>query len=207
MLDPDIVISYIQNFLSDWGLFFVFFIAFLESLVLIGSYIPGTIIVFGALSTMSSNITEFIFAGLLATLGIYLGYAIDFYIGRKYGKKIIIYLNIEKYSEMIKDKIHKKGLIFSFLFFCLPGVGGGGSLASLIMGSMHLDYKKFISIVLPSVVIWNMIWGILIYYFGSILVESIIRYLPFVIISVLLIIMYKNRQNILEEFKNNISKK
>jgi len=206
MLDVNLITQYLQLFLEQWGVTFIFIISLIESIVLLGSYIPGTIIIFGVLATMHDNITIFLYSGFVASLGILAGYIIDFFIGKKYGNKIIQKLNLESYSNSIKQKIEKRGIWIIGFFFYLPGVSGGGSVASLILGSMNLSFKKFISLCIPLIIIWNIVWGSLIYFFGQVLVNNIIQFLPFIILSLLIIgfvyfkyKLYKDEQKIIKE--------
>jgi membrane protein DedA with SNARE-associated domain len=192
-IDADKIINMFEYFLQMYGMPFIFIIAFIESLILLGAYFPGTIIIFGTIANITDNIKYFLLCMFSAILGIIAGYLIDYYLGIKAGNKIIKKLKLEKQIKIIKTKIIDNGLFITPIFYYLPGTG---SMTSLLFGSMHIGIKKFLSIIIPTVIIWNIIWGSLIYVFGRGLLEFILEYLPFVMMAILIIFLYKNRKEL-----------
>lgn len=199
-LNTQSIIDFFNYFLQSYGIPFVFIIALIESIILLGAYFPGTIIIFGTIASTTDNIKYFLLCMISAILGIIVGYTIDYILGIKAGNKIIKKLRLEHQLKVVKNKIKDNGLYITPIFYYLPGTG---SMVSLLLGSMHIGFKKFLYIIIPSVIVWNIIWGSLIYVLGKEVLDFVLEYLPILIFTILMTFVYKNRKELFADFKQD----
>ncbi len=158
------MVDYVNNFFLKYGLIVVFFAALVESIILLGAYFPGTIIIFLSLSITAGHFGRMLETVLMASLGMLIGYTIDYILGRYGVSRILTKLHLDKDINKLQNQIQKSGIKSVFLFYLLPGFG---AITSVALGVIKYDFKKLIPFVICSVLIWNTLWGFVGYFFGS----------------------------------------
>lgn len=193
IFDTNMIISNLSHFIDLYGLPLIFITSLIESIIFLGIYFPGTIIIFGIIASTVEDIKYFLLSIFLSILGVIIGYIIDYFIGYKYGLKIIKKLNLTNHTSFIQNKINSSGLIIVPLFFYLPGAG---ALTALILGSLRIKFKLFLSMIITTVIFWNILWGSVIYVFGDNVIDIVLKYFPIIIILIIIILIFKNRKEI-----------
>jgi membrane protein DedA with SNARE-associated domain len=197
------LVVFLQNFLLEHGLLVVFLSAIVESILFLGGYFPGTIIIFLSLSITGETLLKIFETVLTATFGMIIGYSIDYFIGKYGALKILKKLNLEKDVEKLKSEIQKNGASAGFLLYILPGFG---AIVSTTFGIIAYDFKKFLAFLLITLLIWNSIWGIVGFIFGDSVLKIITSgYLGFVILFVwfLFFIFSGKYKEFKEKMQNN----
>jgi membrane protein DedA with SNARE-associated domain len=98
-------IQELLNWLSanpGWGWALVFLISFLESLVLIGILLPGIMILFGVGSLIGLGVMQMLPIWLSATCGAFLGDALSYGLGRRYGERLLEMWPFSKFPNVMK---------------------------------------------------------------------------------------------------------
>ena len=114
------LVGIVTNLFNQYGLIIVFISATIESILLIGGYFPGTIIIFLSLSMAGGDFQKTLATVLVATAGMLLGYAIDYFLGKKGVSKILHKLKLEHEVSKLKLEIEKQGVWAGFFcIFCL----------------------------------------------------------------------------------------
>lgn len=181
------MIALITGFFDKYGLIIIFLAAIIESILLIGGYFPGSLVIFLGVASSSGDIVRTTKVTVLAVLGMMIGYSIDYYLGRKGGYKLLTKLGFEEEINKIKNKVNKKNIWFSFLLYVIPG---SGSLISTSFGILKVKYFKFLFFIFVTVVIWNTLWSILVYNFGMKIFDILTSYVSGVIIICAIFIYY-----------------
>jgi undecaprenyl-diphosphatase len=139
--------------LGHWGYWLVFFVAFAESLVLIGGAVPGMTIIafFGFMSTR--GYLDFNTLIVLAIFGAVLGDNASYYLGLK-GKKFFKNENrFLKESHLDKSQVffarHGNKSIFLGRF-----IGLIRPMIPFAAGLSKMDYKKFLFWNVTSAIVW-----------------------------------------------------
>ncbi len=136
------------------ALFFVFFIAFSESLILVGLLVPGAFIMvlFGALIVM--NALEFWPTVLFAVAGAVAGDSLSFWLGKRYQNKLLQLWPLSKHPEILVranqffDRHGVKSIILSRF------IGPLRPVIPAIAGMTKMPGKTFIATNIGSAMIW-----------------------------------------------------
>ena len=132
----------------NYSLIIVATVSFLESLTLVGLFIPG-IVLMASLGTLIGNgYLNFYSAWIAGLIGCLFGDWISYYIGWRF-KKWLHNLSLLKKNNIILNKI-KKSLYNHNIITILIGrfIGPTRPLVPLVCGMLKLPLKKFI---LPSI--------------------------------------------------------
>lgn len=149
----------------EWGIFITFLVSFSESLAIVGSIVPGTVIMTAIGILAGSGIMRVDYTLLSATLGAIAGDSTSFYLGYRFRDRIIQMWPFSHYPRWItygKNYFEHHGgksvLIGRF-------VGPLRSLIPVIAGMMHMKRWHFLTANVISAVGWSIVYvvpGILI---------------------------------------------
>ena len=152
--------------MGSWGYWIVFFATLLETVIIIGLFVPGStiVLIFGALS--ANGYYDFGDLMWFAVLSALLGDNINYYVGKRYGYSWV------KNKWFIKEKHFEKGKHFFdtygakslFLGRLIPGLK---ETFPFIAGSVRMDMKKFILWDLLGCIAWSFEFLSAGYIFGS----------------------------------------
>jgi len=139
---------------SSWGIGIVFLIAFLESLLIIGLFLPGWLLLFGVGSLIGANILGFYPIVMAAYLGALVGEYISFHLGYHYHQSILNWPFVAKQKKLIDS---------SHVFFERHGVAGvffgrffgpTRSVVPFLAGISEMSKKTFLWVNCLSAIIW-----------------------------------------------------
>ena len=154
------------SFLGMFTYGVVFLAAFMETTLGLGLIIPGStiILIFGAIATNESFSVWLIIP--IAALGAILGDNLNYYLGRKYGKKwvnkdswILTPTNYEKGREFFDN--HGAKSIFFGRF--IPAIK---EIIPFIAGIAHMNKKRFYFYNVIGAIGWSVQWVGIGYFFG-----------------------------------------
>ncbi|MDG2348856.1 MAG: DedA family protein, partial [Gammaproteobacteria bacterium] len=140
------------------GILFAFLFAFLEALPIIGTFIPGIALMSIVGYWIGANLISFQTALLASFIGALLGDYISYWIGLKYETSIYrfkYFQNKIHYINIAKTKIDKYGALAIIVgrFF-----GPVRSSVPLIAGLLSLSRIKFFIGVIPSALLWSIVY-------------------------------------------------
>jgi membrane protein DedA with SNARE-associated domain/membrane-associated phospholipid phosphatase len=154
----------IQNFTAflslhpNWGYASALLFAFLESLAVIGSIIPGAITMTIIGTMIGSGLLMFWPSLILCITGALIGDYLSYYLGITYQDRLISIWPISKFPHWL-DKGRE--------FFTKYGVGAiiigrffgpVRSMIPLIAGMLKMTFKKFVTGIIPSAVLWSLLY-------------------------------------------------
>ncbi|MCA9496074.1 MAG: DedA family protein [Nanoarchaeota archaeon] len=185
------------DFLNVGGLPFLFLLVLLEGNPIVGSFIPGQVIVI----LVGFMISAFDFFSLTSVfivvfLGAFLGDMLGYYFGKKYGIKGLKTFGVSKDSQIY---ISSKKFFDKFGFWSII-LGREFNLTRSFMpflaGVCKMKETTFIPVAIFSNLFWTILSLFLGYYFGAVVVNSlefIFQFVTFLIIYwVILFIVYKS---------------
>lgn len=179
--DTPTFIEAIRGLYESYGYPLVFLGAFLEAAFLIGFYVPGATVVLLGAALSKTGVVYFPFVLLLGTLGLCLGFILNYILGQYGWYPVLTRFGLEKGIEEAKRKIEKHGVRALFLGYFHPG---SASFLSTAAGILKMPFARFISASFLAQSFWSLFWGSLAYFFGLPLVEFLIKYFIFVLLGV-----------------------
>ncbi len=185
------LVKNILEIISIFGIYIyaiIFLAAFVETILGLGLIIPGStvILAFGAISAGDSLSVWSLM--IFATLGAIFGDNINYYLGRKYGKRwinkdswILTPTNYEKGNEFFKNHGAKSIILGRFI----PAIK---EVIPFIAGISHMDKKNFYFYNILGAIGWSAQWVGIGYFFGYSLstAQTVIHKLQLAIAFVLL---------------------
>lgn len=194
------LIKIVTDLFNRYGLIIVFISASMESLLLIGGYFPGTLIIFLSLSVAGGDLQKTAATVLVATFGMFVGYSIDYLLGKKGVTKILHKLSLDKEVSKLKSEIERQGVWAGFFLYILPGFG---AIISTTFGIIGFNFIRFFGFMALTVLTWNSLWGLTGYLFGD-EVLKIIESGYFGIIILAIFIIYFVASGRYAEFKKSL---
>lgn len=176
--DTETLIDIITNLYKQFGYAIVFVSGILEALFVIGLYIPGTAaILLGAVVARSGAVSLPLII-LLGTLGMCIGYTINYFMGKYGWYHVIAKFGLEKGIKDTEKKMKQHGIKAMFIGFISPNTG---SLIATAAGVMKMPFGKFILLSALCQLFWSITWGLVAYILGPLFVEIALKYFSFVI--------------------------
>lgn len=149
----DYILSFIQTY-SDWAMLIVFLIALIESLLIIGLFLPGWLLLVGIGGLIGADVLSFYPIVIAAYLGAVIGEYISFLLGYHYHQKILQWPMLARHQKLIR---------YSHNFFQQYGVGGvfvarffgpTRSVVPFIAGVCEMPKKTFFWVNCLSGLLW-----------------------------------------------------
>ncbi len=178
-----------ESIIRIGGFWFLLFVVFAETGLLIGFFLPGDSLLFTAgLLTAMGTIPIPIFAvtvgvSLAAILGNSIGYAIGKKAGRSIFKREKSFFFKPKHLRTAKEFYDKHGGAAIILGAFLPIIR---TFAPVVAGAVELEYKKFVVYNITGAVLWSSIMVMSGYFLGM-YIPGVKHYLYIIIISLIVI--------------------
>jgi membrane-associated protein len=167
------LIEVFADLYSRYGYEIIFVSALLEGLVLVNLFVPGMLaLALGAVFARTGQ-TDLTLVILTASLGIVLGYIIDFLMGYFGFGDTLKKLGYESFIQASREKLKQfgnRGLIVGFIHTNV------GSFLAFAAGTMRLSFLNFVIVAISSTLVWATVWGLAAFYFGDIFLYIIKRY-------------------------------
>jgi len=159
----DQIINVVQTFFTTYGLWVIFLSAIFESMLFVGWYFPGSLVIFLGVSATNGNPILAVKTILAVCFGMLIGYTFNFFLGKYGWHKVLMRYGFKSELEKIEKRVNNRGMVGAFFFYIIPGMG---SLLSTAFGILKFNFFKYISFTFLMVVFWNSLWGVIVYYFG-----------------------------------------
>jgi membrane protein DedA with SNARE-associated domain/membrane-associated phospholipid phosphatase len=140
------------------GLYFAFFSAFIESLAIIGSLIPGSLTMTLVGSLIGSGVLPFKLTLFIVFFGAYIGDCLSYAVGFRYQTALLNHPRLLKYEHWIKQGEHfikkhgGKGIIIGRFF------GPFRSMVPLIAGILSMRVSLFLAAAFISAWLWALVY-------------------------------------------------
>lgn len=199
-------IAIITEYFARYGFWVVLIGSFLEALLLIGWYFPGSLIIFLAV-ILAPTPWDAVIAVVLVTIGLYSGYIVNFFLGKYGWYRLLLMFGIRESLQEAQEKLSKYGIRAIFLSYWNPGLA---SFTATAAGVLQYNFFRFLIFSLIAVSVWNIFWGTLVYSLGERALDTILTW-PFIIFTIFVWIGVRYVDNLmsakrnLKKQKNNFS--
>lgn len=162
------MITLAENYYNTYGYWVVFVAALVEGFLVFGWYLPGSVIAAIGVSLSYGKPVQAGMMVLLIAVAFYFDYLLAYFLGKYGWYRLFLKLGLKKPLEDMKPKVEKRGLpiIFTTYFHTNLGV-----LTATSAGILQLDFKKFALYSFIANLFWAIFWGILVYFFGSYIIQ------------------------------------
>jgi len=186
------LLNSVQHYFDKYGLITVFISAIIEGLLLIGWYYPGSLVIVLGVIFAGQNLWRVIETLTLITLGLYIGYVINFFVGKYGWYRLLLKFGLREHLEKSQAKLIKNGPAAIFLSFWHPAAG---ALISTAAGIIQFPHLRFFALAAIALTIWNALWGTLVYFMGTAALSLIgFKFILAVILAWIAYTLYLNKK-------------
>lgn len=177
------VIEIARGYFQHYGPAIVILSSFIEGLLIIGLYFPGSIVFFLGLILAGSDPLKVAEVACFGIIGIWLAYVVNFYVGRFGWYHVFIVVGLKESLETAKRKLDRNGLSTVAMTFWHPNIG---AVVATAAGVLDFRAEVFLPVSLLAVAFWLSFWSAVVFWLGP----DAVSILGFrVLIAVLLIWM------------------
>lgn len=178
---PEVFLPVMERYFDQYGVLIVFTAAIIESAFVVGSWVPGSIVIFMGVVFSAGNPTQALLVVLAVIVGFIIGFTLDYYLGKYGWYKLIAHFGFTQGIENTKKRIQKFGVSIPWLGYHSPDLG---SFIATSYGILGYSYKQFLIRTIPPVIFWCGFWGATTYTLG----EKFLAILGWKILAIILVI-------------------
>lgn len=195
---PEELIRLAKGYYLEYGYLVVFLAALIESFLVINWYLPGSfVIVLGVVFSQGDPMRAINLVGLVI-IGFLLMYILNYAVGRYGWYRFLLFLGLKVYLEKTKIQVEKYGLPIIFSTYFHPNFG---ALTATCAGILKLSFVRFLSYSILATVIWNALWGTIVYFAGETMLNFLSVWIVFLLLLVWLAVAII--QAVRRPYKNN----
>jgi membrane protein DedA with SNARE-associated domain len=157
------IVAVARSYLDRYGLAIVLVCAYLEALLVIGWYFPGTLVMIFAMIVAVSNPLRYLETAAIAAVGLYCGQVTNFLAGKYGWYRLLLAFGLREPLENAKRRLVKYGLSAIFTTFWQANLA---SLISTAAGILQFPERRFIALALVAQALWFAFWSTLIFALG-----------------------------------------
>ena len=191
---PEEIVGKLADWYGQYGYWVVFISALIEGIFVINLYFPGStaILLGGALA--SQNELSAIILVLLIILGFFISYIANYFLGRYGLYQLLLRFGYKEAIEGTKESLIAEGPKMMLVSFFHPNVG---SVVATGAGIIKMPFRQFAIWCLVSLIVWDTIWGVIVYALGSQVIYLLGSWLaiPFMLFWVFLIYFILRRHS------------
>ena len=177
------LLSVSSRYYQDYGYLAVFLGAFVEGLLVVSLYLPGsTIVILGAVASRSGILNIWAVIGV-SSIGFFLAYVICYTLGWFGWYSGISRLGVAKPLEKTRVRMLEVGPRLICVANIHPNLG---ALAATASGILRVPFRKFVVLSIISETSWTVFWGLIAYSLGKTAIDLFNSWLLIPIIIILL---------------------
>lgn len=181
-----------RAYFERYGLLTIFVSAILESILMMGWYYPGSLVIVLGAVLAGDDLVQLSLVWLVTTLGFIISYVFNFYVGKYGWYRLISALGFREALEKAKLQLISYGPRAIFMTYWHPNLA---ALTSTAAGILSIPFRTFILYSIAAVVPWNIMWTTLAYFLGEKAIDAIGPkfVIAFITIWVLVILVRKRK--------------
>lgn len=186
-----------RRYFDLYGYWLVFVSAFIEGMLLVGWYYPGSLVIFLGVIFAGKNIPEVIWVVGLVTVGLFLAYLFNYALGKYGWYRVLSRFGLREPIKNAQTRLTKYGLSGIFLSYWQPNLA---ALTSTAAGVLQFPLRKFMLYSITAAMLWNIFWGALVYFLGEVALTAI--GMRFATVAIVVWILYRsvfNRKQVTSE--------
>ncbi|MES2471044.1 MAG: VTT domain-containing protein [Patescibacteria group bacterium] len=179
MPEPQYVFNYILNLFDTHGLMIVGLAAFIEGLVLINIYFPGSAVIVIGVIAEKGDAKGAALVVLTTTIAFILSGVVNYFIGyyglhsiiKKFGGETWL-----KQAEAWYQRSGNKAILASYMH---PNLG---AFISVACGNARYNFARFLQYAATASICWNILWGIIVFNFATMMGRAVTQGWPVIVL-------------------------
>jgi membrane protein DedA with SNARE-associated domain len=158
----------IKIYFDKYGLWIVFISALIEGFLLIGQYFPGGVVIFLGVTAARDNLIEVGWVLFVVGVAFFIAYYLNYIVGRYGWYKLFLKFGLGNSLDKAKAKLEKHVMTAILGSYWEPNLA---SITATAAGVLKIPLRYFLTSSLIGIVIWNLFWGIVVYFLGYALLQ------------------------------------
>jgi membrane protein DedA with SNARE-associated domain len=164
----EVLIGIAEGYFKEYGLLTVFIASLVEGMLLIGWYLPGSVVIFLGVILSYGDPARATLSVIVTIFGLGLAYTFNYFIGKYGWYKVFKALGLSNSLDKAQDtykKYHNTSIYFSYW---------QPNLASLISSAAGILQAPFVPFLIHSwvaSVLWLSFWGVITFMFGKVILD------------------------------------
>lgn len=179
--DAKELIALTTDFLNEHGYLVVFIASLLEGLLLLGWYLPGSVVMVLAVIASKDGPLHTPVVVIIIILGFTLTSLFNYALGKYGWYRLFLLFGLGPALERMRLRTKDKGLRLIWSTYFHPNVG---TLTATSCGILRLPFAKFATWSAAATALWNTLWGVVVYFIG----DFAINFLKMWVLLVLLLL-------------------
>lgn len=187
----DVLIGVAEEYFKKYGLLTIFIASLVEGMLLVGWYLPGSLVIFLGVVFSYGDPYRATSSVLVTIFGLGLAYTLNYFIGKYGWYKLFKILGLSNSLDKAQDtykKYHNASIYFSYW---QPNLA---SLISSAAGILKAPLVPFLVHSWTASILWLSFWGFLTFMFGRVILDYLGPIFLFVLISWIGYIIYQNNK-------------
>jgi membrane protein DedA with SNARE-associated domain len=160
----DTMVRIAKDYLDRHGILIVFIAAYLEGLLLIGWYFPGTLVIILALVLAGPDPVRVAQVAATAGIGLFAAYVTNFYAGKYGWYRLLLAFGLREPLENAQRRLNKYGLSAIFTTYWQANLA---SCISTAAGILQFPAARFVAYSFVAEALWVTFWATLIFFLGK----------------------------------------
>lgn len=158
--EPDQLSAIATDMFAEYGYSVFFLAACLESVLVVGVYLPGTLVLFVGLAFVSQGLSgQLILAGIATWSGLISAAALNYAAGRYGWYKILVRAGLGSELEYHRTRFERAGVRWLAMSYYHPNVG---ALAMTAAGILGFEFLPCLAIVAAVAALWTLVFATLV---------------------------------------------
>jgi membrane protein DedA with SNARE-associated domain len=153
-----------KTYLDRYGIIIVLLSAYLEGLLLIGWYFPGTLVIVLALILSAGEPSRFVAVAAIAGSGLLGAYVTNFFAGKYGWYRLLLAFGLREPLENAQRRLARYGLSAIFMTYWQANLA---SCISTAAGILQFPPARFVVYSAVAEALWVTFWASIIFFLGS----------------------------------------
>jgi membrane protein DedA with SNARE-associated domain len=158
------LIEIAKGFFERYGLLTILVSAVLEGLLLIGWYVPGTLVIVLGLIMAGHDAMRVVEVWATTVVGLWIAYFTNYFVGKYGWYRLLLAFGLKEPLDNAQRRLNRYGLSAIFMTYWQINVA---SLISTAAGILHLPLASFALYTIPAAALWFGFWSALIFFLGQ----------------------------------------
>ena len=196
---------WVKNAFAVYGYWVIFLGALAEGILFANWYLPGSVVVVMGVAFAQENGLSAPVSVALITLGFFITAVINYALGRYGWYRLLMKLGLADALNRTKKRVEKHGHKIIFGTYFHPNIG---ALTATSAGILRLSFARFVLYSALALIVWNTIWGMVVYISGPAIVEivnfkNLLLIISSWLIILLVIFIWKRKKITVPAVKSN----
>jgi membrane protein DedA with SNARE-associated domain len=158
------IIETARGYLDRYGIAIVLLCAYIEGLLLIGWYFPGTLVVIFAFVIAGPDAARVAQVAAAAGLGLFAAYVTNYFVGKYGWYRLLLAFGLREPLDNAQRRLTKYGLSAVIMTYWQANLA---SCISTAAGILQFPARRFVAISFLAEAFWISFWATLIFFLGK----------------------------------------